>query len=49
MWIESIRLVVQTKNQRYTGTDSLQAIVLRDYHTLQVLELDCPTWTLNLA
>jgi hypothetical protein len=44
MWIGAIRLVVETKNVRYAGTDSLvQATVLRDGNNLRVLNLDYPT------
>jgi hypothetical protein len=43
MWIGSIRLVVQTKNQRNAGTDNLvQASVLRNDHVIRVLNLDYP-------
>jgi hypothetical protein len=44
MWIGAIRLVVETKDSRYAGTDSLvQAAVLRDGNELRVLNLDYPT------
>lgn len=44
MWIGAIRLVVQTKNAPFAGTDSLvQASVLRDGAVLRVLNLDYPT------
>jgi hypothetical protein len=41
MWIGAIRFVVQTKDQRFAGTDSLvQATVMRDGHALRVLNVD---------
>lgn len=44
MWIGAIRLVVQTKNAPFAGTDSLvQATVVRDGSDLRVLRLDYPT------
>ena len=44
MWIGSIRLIVQTKNAPYAGTDSLvQAKILRDNKLLRTLNLDYPT------
>jgi hypothetical protein len=44
MWIGSISLVVETKDVRNAGTDSLvQATVLRDGAELRVLNLDYPT------
>jgi hypothetical protein len=44
MWIGSIRLVVQTANAPYAGTDSLvQAEVRRDGTLLRTLNLDYPT------
>ncbi len=44
MWIGAIRLVVQTQNTPFAGTDSLvQASVLRDGAVLRVLNLDYPT------
>jgi hypothetical protein len=44
MWIGAIRLVVQTKDARYAGTDSLvQATVLRDGNALRILNLDYST------
>jgi hypothetical protein len=43
MWIGAIRLTVQTKDQKYAGTDSLlQAKVIRNNNTLRVLNLDYP-------
>ena len=43
MWIGAIRLVVQTKNAPFAGTDSLvQASVARDGAVLRVLNLDYP-------
>jgi hypothetical protein len=44
MWIGAIRLIVETKDQRFAGTDSLvQASVMRDGRELRVLNLDYPT------
>jgi hypothetical protein len=44
MWIGSISLVVETKDARNAGTDSLvQATILRDGAELRVLNLDYPT------
>ncbi|MCC3574317.1 MAG: hypothetical protein JGK30_20805 [Microcoleus sp. PH2017_40_RAT_O_B] len=44
MWIGSIRLIVETKDAPFAGTDSLvQAIILRDGTELRVLNLDYPT------
>ncbi len=44
MWIGAIRLVVETADSRFAGTDSLvQASVMRDGNTLRVLNLDYPT------
>lgn len=44
MWIGAIRLIVQTKDAPYAGTDSLvQATVIRDGNELRVLNLDYPT------
>jgi hypothetical protein len=44
MWIGSIRLVVQTKDAPFAGTDSLvQANILRDNNLLRILNLDYPT------
>jgi len=44
MWIGSIRLLVETKDAPYAGTDSLvQAVVLRNGNELRVLNLDYPT------
>ncbi len=43
MWVGGIRLVVQTKNQRHAGTDSLvQASVRRNGSELALLNLDYP-------
>jgi len=43
MWIGSIRLTVQTKNQQFAGTDSLvQASILRNGTELRLLNLDYP-------
>jgi hypothetical protein len=43
MWIGSIRLIVQTADRRFAGTDNLaQASVLRDGAELGVLNLDYP-------
>lgn len=43
MWIGSIRLIVETKDAPYAGTDSLvQATILRDGTELRVLNLDYP-------
>ncbi|HEY9834044.1 MAG TPA: hypothetical protein V6D26_26060 [Stenomitos sp.] len=44
MWIGSIRLIVETKDAPFAGTDSLvQATILRDGAELRVLNLDYPT------
>jgi hypothetical protein len=44
MWIGSIRLIVETKDAPFAGTDSLvQATILRDGTELRVLNLDYPT------
>lgn len=44
MWIGAIRLVVETTDEPFAGTDSLvQAIVVRDGVDLRVLNLDYPT------
>jgi hypothetical protein len=44
MWIGAIRLIVQTRDERFAGTDSLvQAIVRRDGTELRVLNLDYPS------
>lgn len=44
MWIGAIRLIVQTADKRYAGTDDLvQMHVLRDGHELRLLNLDYPT------
>ena len=44
MWIGSIRLIVETKDARDAGTDSLvQATIVRDGADLRVLNLDYPT------
>lgn len=44
MWIGSIRLVVQTKDAQYAGTDSLiRASFRRDGEELALLNLDYPT------
>jgi hypothetical protein len=43
MWIGSIRLVMQTKDQINAGTDSLvQASIMRNGQTLRVLNCDYP-------
>ena len=44
MWIGAIRLVVQTADAPWAGTDSLlQAVVYRDGKELRILNLDYPT------
>lgn len=44
MWIGSIRLIVETKDEPYAGTDSLvRATILRNGNELRVLRLDYPT------
>jgi hypothetical protein len=44
MWIGAIRLVVQTQDTPFAGTDSLvQATIVRDGNELRVLNLDYPT------
>jgi hypothetical protein len=44
MWIGAIRLIVQTKDARDAGTDSLMyAAIARDGTELRVLKLDYPT------
>ena len=44
MWIGSIRLIVETKDAPYAGTDSLvRATILRNGNELRVLRLDYPT------
>jgi hypothetical protein len=44
MWIGSIRLIAETKDAPFAGTDSLvQATILRDGNELRVLNLDYPT------
>jgi hypothetical protein len=44
MWIGAIRLVVQTKDAPFAGTDRLvQVTVVRDGNALRVLNLDYPT------
>src|SRR5215213_3518210 len=44
MWIGAIRLVVETADEDFAGTDSLvQATILRDGSNLRVLNLDYPT------
>ncbi|MER2600504.1 MAG: hypothetical protein ABTQ73_13375 [Caldilineales bacterium] len=44
MWIGAIRLIVQTKDAKYAGTDSLvQVQVLRNGQELRVLNLDYPS------
>jgi hypothetical protein len=44
VWIGAIRLIVETKDAPYAGTDSLvQATVLRDGTELRVLNLDYPS------
>ncbi len=44
MWIGSIRLIVETKDAPFAGTDSLvQATILRDGSELRLLNLDYPT------
>ena len=41
MWIGAIRLVVQTKDAAFAGTDStVQCVIMRDGHQLRVLNLD---------
>ena len=43
MWIGAIRLLVQTKDAPYAGTDSLvQASILRDGTSISLLNLDYP-------
>ena len=44
MWIGAIRLVVETADAPFAGTDSLvQATIIRDGNDLRVLNLDYPT------
>jgi hypothetical protein len=44
MWIGAIRLVVETANKPYAGTDSLvQASLRRDGSEMRLLNLDYPT------
>jgi len=44
MWIGAIRLIVQTEDAPFAGTDSLvQATIIRDGSELRILNLDYPT------